>query len=128
MTQGSAVIGRDRYRTEIEVGNGHRLVADEPASKGGADVGPSPYDLVIGGLGACTAITLRMYADLKQWPMESLQVQLRLSREGDAMVVYRSLRIKGLDEGQKTRLAEVAERTPVTLTLKSGMQIHTNLV
>lgn len=128
MAQGTAIIGRDQYRTQIEVGNGHRLVSDEPPSLGGADAGPSPYDLVIGGLGACTAITLRMYADLKQWPLESVQVQLRLSREDNAMVVYRSLQIKGLDDAQKTRLADIAERTPVTLTLKSGLQIRTNLV
>lgn len=128
MTQGTAIIGRDQYRTQIEVGNGHQFVSDEPPSLGGGDVGPAPYDLVIGGLGACTAITLRMYADHKQWPLESVQVQLRLTREDEAMIVYRTLLIKGLDDAQKSTLADVAERTPVTLTLKSGLQIRTSLV
>lgn len=125
MTHGIAAIGRDGYRTQIEVGSRHRLVADEPPSLGGADTGPAPYDLLIAALGACTAITLRMYANLKKWPLESLQVQLHLARYDGAMVVERSLRIVGLDGAQKARLAEIAERTPVTLTLKSGVRIHT---
>lgn len=127
MTHGTAAIGRERYRTQIEVGDRHGLVADEPLSLGGADAGPAPYDLLIAALGACTAITLRMYADLKQWPLESLQVRLHLARDGDAMVVERSLHIVGLDEARKARLAEIAERTPVTLTLKSGLPIFTTL-
>lgn len=127
MTHGIASIGRDRFRTQIEVGDGHRFVADEPLSLGGDGAGPSPYDLVIAGLGACTAITLRMYADLKAWPLESVQVELRLSREDNTTVVARTLRIEGLDEAQKARLAEVAERTPVTLSLKSGLRIRTTL-
>lgn len=127
MTHATASIGHDLYRTQIETGAGHRLVADEPVSLGGADGGPAPYDLVIAGLGACTAITLRMYADLKAWPLASVQVQLRLARENNEMVVERLLHIEGLDDAQKARLAEVAERTPVTLTLKSGLQIRTTL-
>ncbi|WP_198083019.1 OsmC family protein [Variovorax sp. E3] len=127
MTHGIASIGRDRFLTQIEVGDRHRFVADEPLSLGGNDAGPSPYDLVIAGLGACTAITLRMYADLKAWPLESVQVELRLSREDNTTVVARTLRIEGLDEAQKARLAEVAERTPVTLSLKSGLRIRTTL-
>ena len=114
MAHGSARIGRDKYRTEIEVG-GHRLVSDEGAKLGGADAGPAPYDLVLAGLGACTAITLRMYADRKQWPLESVEVQLKTVREGDALRIERILVIAGLDDEQKARLADIAERTPVTL-------------
>ncbi|HZG33310.1 MAG TPA: OsmC family peroxiredoxin, partial [Sphingopyxis sp.] len=61
MAHGTATIGKDRYRTDIDVG-GHRLVADEPPALGGGAVGPAPYDLLLASLGACTAITLRMYA------------------------------------------------------------------
>lgn len=126
MAHGSARIGRDKYRTEIEVG-GHRLVSDEGAKLGGADAGPAPYDLVLAGLGACTAITLRMYADRKQWPLESVEVQLKTVREGDALRIERILVIAGLDDEQKARLADIAERTPVTLSLKNGMPIRTSL-
>ena len=126
MAHGSARIGRDKYRTEIEVG-GHRLVSDEGAKLGGADAGPAPYDLVLAGLGACTAITLRMYADRKQWPLESVEVRLKTVREGDTLRIERILVIAGLDDEQKARLADIAERTPVTLSLKNGMPIRTSL-
>ncbi|GAO54651.1 OsmC family protein [Novosphingobium sp. MD-1] len=126
MVHGTAHIGKDRYRTEIEV-DGHRIVADEPPALGGANAGPAPYDLILAGLGACTAITLRMYADRKQWPLESLDVALRLSGGKDDRRIERVLTIAGLDADQQARLADVAERTPVTLTLKGGITIDTRL-
>lgn len=126
MVHGTAHIGKDRYRTEIEV-DGHRIVADEPPALGGANAGPAPYDLVLAGLGACTAITLRMYADRKQWPLESLDVALRLTGGKDDRRIERVLTIAGLDADQQARLADVAERTPVTLTLKGGIAIDTRL-
>lgn len=126
MAHGTAHIGRDRYRTEIEV-SGHALVADEPAALGGAGVGPAPYDLILAGLGACTAITLRMVADRKEWPLESLDVALRLKGGKDDLSIERVLTIKGLDAEQQAKLADIAERTPVTLTLKGGIPINTTL-
>ena len=108
MAHGTARIGKDHYRTEIEVG-GHALVGDE---------GP--------GLGACTAITLRMYADRKEWPLDSVEVGLKLVNK-DGPRVDRVLTIAGLDAAQKARLADIAERTPVTLTLKGGLPIDTRL-
>ena len=125
MAQGSATIGKDRYRTEIIVG-GHEIVADEPPALGGAGVGPAPYDLLLASLGACTAITLRMYVDRKQWPLESLEVGLRLHGK-DERRIDRTLTIAGLDDEQMARLADIAERTPVTLTLKAGLPIDTRL-
>lgn len=126
MAHGTAHIGRDRYRTEIEV-SGHVLVADEPAALGGAGVGPAPYDLILAGLGACTAITLRMVADRKEWPLESLDVTLRLKGSKGDLSIERVLAIKGLDAEQQAKLADIAERTPVTLTLKGGIPINTTL-
>jgi putative redox protein len=126
MAHGTATIGKDRYRTDIDVG-GHRLVADEPPALGGGAVGPAPYDLLLASLGACTAITLRMYADRKDWPLISVEVGLRLSGGPGAMHIDRTLTIAGLDDAQKARLADIAERTPVTLTLKGGLPITTTL-
>lgn len=126
MAHGTARIGKDRYRTEIEVG-GHKLTADEPPALGGGAVGPAPYDLLLASLGACTAITLRMYADRKDWPLISVEVGLRLSGGPGAMHIDRTLTIAGLDDAQKARLADIAERTPVTLTLKGGLPITTTL-
>ncbi|HEX7822586.1 MAG TPA: OsmC family protein [Sphingobium sp.] len=125
MAHGTARIGRDAYRTEIEVG-GHAIVADEPAALGGGGVGPAPYDLLLASLGACTAITLRMVADRKQWPLESVEVALRLSGKEEKSI-ERVLTLIGVDDEQKARLADIAERTPVTLTLKGGIGIQTRL-
>ena len=125
MAQGIARIGRDRYRTAIEVG-GRALVADEPPALGGQGVGFAPYDLLLASLGACTAITLRMYADRKGWPLESVEVSLRLHGQEERRI-DRRLAIVGLDADQQARLADIAERTPVTLTLKAGLPIDTSL-
>jgi putative redox protein len=125
MAQGIARIGKDRYRTEIEVG-GRALVADEPPALGGQGAGFAPYDLLLASLGACTAITLRMYADRKGWPLESLEVGLRLHGQEERRIA-RTLTIAGLDDEQQARLADIAERTPVTLTLKNGLPIDTRL-
>ncbi|MET0239062.1 MAG: OsmC family protein [Sphingobium sp.] len=126
MAHATAHIGRDRYRTQIDTG-AHKLVADEGEKLGGANAGPAPYDLILAGLGACTAITLRMYADRKDWPLESQDVALRLTGGKDAMAIERVLTIVGLDDEQMARLADIAERTPVTLTLKGGIGIDTRL-
>ena len=125
MPRGTATIGRDKYRTAISV-DGHELIADEPAARGGEDQGPAPYDLLLASLGACTAITLRMYADRKQWPLESLSVDLQLAA-GARLHIRRTLHVAGLDDTRAARLADVAERTPVTLTLKHGIAIETRL-
>ncbi|MBN8843795.1 MAG: OsmC family protein [Sphingomonadales bacterium] len=125
MAHGTARIGKDRYRTEISVG-GRDIIADEPPALGGQGAGFAPYDLLLASLGACTAITLRMYADRKGWPLESVEVGLRL-HGAEERRIDRTLTIEGLDDEQKARMADIAERTPVTLTLKHGLPIDTRL-
>jgi putative redox protein len=127
MAHATGVIGNTHYAVAIEAG-GHKLVADEPASRGGANAGPAPYDLLLAALTACTTITLRMYADRKQWDLVSLTVGVNFRRENNKEWIDRSLRLDGnLSEEQRLRIAEIAERTPVTLTLKNGLTINTKL-
>lgn len=124
-----ARIGEVRYAVAITVGR-HSLVADEPEALGGQDAGPPPFGLLVAALGACTSATLKMYAERKGWPLTSLQVDLRFLRSSVAGVVdriERTLTIEGLGADQQARLADVAERTPVTLAIKSGVPIDTRL-
>lgn len=126
MAKATAHIGPNGYRVDIDSGS-HRLVADEPASRGGTDAGPAPYDLLLAALGACTALTLRMYADRHGWRIEALDVDLRIVRAGDENRIRRVLTITGPDAAAKARLADIAERTPVTLSIRNGMPIDTTL-
>ena len=125
--QATARNGTDRYAVDIEAGR-HRLRADEPAADGGGDIGPNPFALVLSGLGACTAITLRMYAERKGWPLDKVAVHCRHPRDGDAAWIERELDIQGpLDESQRARLADIAEKTPVTRLVMAGAEIRTKV-
>jgi putative redox protein len=127
MAHATATIGQTRYAVAITTG-AHALTADEGPALGGQDAGPAPYDLLLSGLGACTAITLKMYAERKGWDLKSLNVDLKLYKEGERTHIHRTLHIDGgLDGEQRARLADIAERTPVTLTLKAGADILTEL-
>jgi putative redox protein len=128
MARAKAVIEKIRYATAIDAG-GHHFVADEPPTNGGADAGPAPYDLLLGSLAACTAITLRMYADRKQWDVAKVAVELHFTRDAEKNErIDRTLFLEGnLTDEQRKRIADIAERTPVTLTLKRGLPIVTTL-
>jgi putative redox protein len=127
MAHAHAHIGTAHYATRIEAG-GHLIAADEPPANGGANTGPAPYDLLLASLGACTAITLKMYAERKQWDVSAIDVELHYMRNGDDQRIRRRLRIEGaITDENRARMAEIAERTPVTLTLKQGLPIQTEL-
>jgi putative redox protein len=124
----AAVIGTERYHVDIQAGT-HRLAADEPADHGGGDTGPPPFGLLLSGLGACTAITLRMYAERKDWPLEGLQVRLTYTVQDRATRwIDRAITLRGpLGDDQRAKLAEIAEKTPVTKAVRAGTEIRTTV-
>jgi putative redox protein len=135
-----ARVGRTGYRTDIETGGGHVVVADEPVAFGGTDAGPTPYGMIAAALGACTAITLRMYADRKGWPLEGVVVRLwhsRVHARDEEMCETRPARLDELsldlelagplDDAQRARLLDIAHRCPVHRTLAAGIHIRAAL-
>jgi putative redox protein len=133
-------IGRDRYRTEI-ISSGHPIVADEPREKGGTNEGPSPYDLLLASLGSCTAITLRMYADRKEWDLDRVTVRLDHDKvhaddcdceapEGinRVDVIERQMTFEGdLTREQRQRLLEIANKCPVHRTMEGHIVVKSSL-
>ena len=127
--------GERGFVTEI-LARGHKLIADEPAAAGGTDMGPTPYDFLLAALGSCTAMTLRMFADRRKWPLESVTVRLWQSRvyekdceECDVKSVgidqiEREIEFAGpLTEEQREGLLRIADRCPVSQTISRGIQV-----
>jgi len=134
-----AEAGEGRFAQLIEAGR-HRLRADEPVAAGGDDSGPGPYDLLLAGLGACTSMTVRMYAEQKKWPLQRVTVDLKHdkvhatdcaeceTREGKIDKIGRVLTLEGnLDDSQRQRLLEIANKCPVHRTLHGEVWIPTSL-
>lgn len=116
-----------KYAQDIRIGS-HQLVADEPQSNGGQDAGPNPYSYLLAGLAACTSITLRMYAERKGWELGPIHVDVWFHRSGDEERIERTIVLApSVTEEQRARLAEIAEKTPVTKTIKRGTPIVTKL-
>lgn len=120
------------YIVEFTDPAGHRWQADEPEALGGGDTAPDPMQLVLSGLGACTAITLKMYAARKQWPLRDVEVELELNPAGKPEAgndIRRQVRLEGdLDEAQRERLLQIANACPVHKLLAGEIRIDTALV
>jgi len=113
------------YRQTVRCGR-HSLLVDERATHGGADAGPTPFEYLLSALGSCTAITLRMYAERKRWNLGAVSVSLAMHQAPEGNWIERRVTVSAaLTDEQKARLAEICEKTPVTLALKSGVRIAT---
>jgi putative redox protein len=128
------------FAQEIRAGR-HRFIADEPVADGGTDTGPGPYELILGALGACTSMTIALYARRKRWPLDEVVVRLRHSRvhakdcadcetkEVMLTVIDSEISLSGaLSQEQRGKLRDIAERCPVHRTLTSEIKIRTRLV
>ncbi|MFZ2853912.1 MAG: OsmC family protein [Rhodocyclaceae bacterium] len=124
--------GLGRYQQTVRIGQ-HTLIADEPASLGGADAGPAPFDYLLTALGACTSMTLHMYAEVKKLPLTGVTVELtheKIEVDGQGKVdrIGRIITLNGdLTPDQRTRLLEIANKCPVYRTLQSDIQIESML-
>jgi putative redox protein len=120
--------GAGKFQVEVRTGS-TRFLADEPVAAGGLGSGPNPYDLLGAALGACTAMTLRLYADQKQWPLQRTRVAVAHDKDKDrkpADRFNRAIALEGpLDATQRARLIEIANKCPVHRTLESGSAIET---
>ena len=128
------------FAQKIEVGS-HRLTAAEPTSYGGADTGPSPYDLILAALGSCTSMTIGLYARKRKWPLQAITVSLRHSKihaqdcddcetkEGRVDRIWVDVHLDGsLTDEQRAKLMEIADKCPVHQTLTSEINIKTSAV
>lgn len=134
-----AHIDTQKYKVTLNAGE-HELIADEPESVGGKNTGPDPYDYLLMALGSCTAMTVRMYADRKEWPLEDVYVEL-LHHKSHAKDcedcndkgshidhIEKELIVKGdLSEEQRKRLLEISEKCPVNKTLLADIKITSTL-
>lgn len=135
---------KEGFRTQITAG-GHQLIADEPKEAGGADEGPSPYDLLLAALGACTAMTLKMYVERKKLPITDVEVMLTFDRihiddcescvkeerldDQQVQHISRLIYVTGdVTEEQKERLLYIAGRCPVHVTLHSNPHVEDALI
>jgi putative redox protein len=127
------------FRTDVEVG-GHHIVVDEPIAVGGADHGATPYEMLLAGLGACKAMTVRLYADRRKWPLERARISLQhrkvhakdcvdcVDKPAKMDVVDVVISFDGaLTDEQRAKLLEIAERCPVQQTLQTSIQINTRM-
>lgn len=130
----------DGFLQEVVAG-AHRLVSDEPAPAGGTDQGATPYDLLLAALGSCTSMTVSMYARRKGWPLERVTVRLRHARvhaedcaacetkDARLTIIDREIGFEGpLEDVQRTRLLEIADRCPIHLTLTSTIEVRTTML
>ena len=123
-----ATIGNDHYRTEL-IASGKKVIADEPEDVGGTNSGPAPGEFLMISLASCTAITLRMYADRKQWSVNKITVEVASEKVDNKTIFKREISFEGaLDEEQRKRLLQIANSCPVHKTLTNPIEVTTKLI
>lgn len=131
MTKVTGRVGLQQFRTEIRSDSGHMVIADEPESLGGQNLGMEPYELLGAGLVACTCATLRMYIDRKGWNLPEVIVGVALERDESRNLTrfIRTIEVPGLeDEDIKKRLLDIANKCPVHKVLTGSIAVDTSLV
>ncbi|MGO3689698.1 MAG: OsmC family protein [Psychroflexus halocasei] len=116
-----------KYKVDIKSETGHHIISDEPKDLDGGNLGMMPTELLIAALAGCTGATLRMYADRKEWPLENVHTDIELieNKFKDARII-KTLQVTGdLDEKQRQRLYQIADKCPVHKMLASGLEIET---
>lgn len=130
MIKTSAHIAQEIYKTTLTSASGNTLISDEPLDKGGQDLGFSPKELLTAALAACTTITLRMYANHKQWDLKEINIKVELDWDKDnhKTTIIRSLDLTGnLDDEQRKRLLQIANSCPVHKILTNPIEINTTI-
>jgi len=128
-----ALAGEQPYTVTLTDDLNHQWLADEPVEDGGANLGPSPMRMLLGSLGACTAITLKMYAARKQWPLSGIEVTLQLNPQSKAAAggndITRQITLHGeLSDEQRERLLQIANACPVHKLLTGEVRVNTALL
>lgn len=130
MTRVTINLERAHYQTHITTGK-HVIWADEPPENGGQDEGMEPFELLLASLGSCTAITVRMYADRKGWPLEAIEISLTLVQDTDRKTtrIHKRIDLKGeLSDDERKRLLQIADRCPVHRLLLNPLELTSELV
>lgn len=131
MAHVTSQMGTTHYKITIESPSGNTVIADEPFSAGGEDLGFSPKELLLSALAACTSATLRMYADKKGWDLQSINLDMDLSNDetGKNATIIRKIQMTGnLSEEETSRLLAIAEKCPVHKILTNAITIQTSLL
>ena len=130
MAKITSSIKTEPYKVEIQSPSGNSILADEPISKGGRDLGFSPKELLISALSACTSATVKMYAERKEWDLQEVKLEIELvdNTAEKKTLIKRNIELLGnLDQEQRTRLLRVAEACPIHKILTGTIEIETEL-
>ncbi|WP_231582641.1 OsmC family protein [Pedobacter sp. BMA] len=123
-----ATINKEHYACSVTNGS-HEIIVDEPVELGGTHKGFAPKGLLMASLASCVAITLRMYADRKEWPVDKIEVEVNIGTENNETVFFEEITCTGqLTDEQKTRLEDIASKCPVSKLLTVGHEVRSKVL